>query len=466
MSELRVYAFPEETDEIDDQSMGNSPSNDEKDHSQESYENDKDTPPSQHTPYLDLTYAEGVDMRDTGSYYDEDDDDDGDMAPMSTGSVSKNSKSSATKHPSETPGKVVDSGQEHTGRWTREEHEAFLSALRVYGKEWKKVAAKVKTRTVVQTRTHAQKYFQKLQKAMEQSGGKGVTDMDVEMGVAADAKKISSHSKRKRMTIDDGAPPLPAKTVLPVSTKQARSASMIGAAQLISTLSSAGVTQMQAPPPQPAPSFDGGGSSHYSTAAASVPLNNYSSNVSLPQTQHMPLQVPHGFTTTTTATTSDSMQRPFSSAASGWNTSSLMKIVAPDHDSAMKQGKFPEPSPAACGKRKLAEIAAARMLAGVAAGGSNHMPSMYSQNDGDATPPPEPEMDGSTTITNSGSSSAVREIPSLPLETQIPAAPRKGLSLQIVNPEALGIVADDRRRRHGEMSPQTPWDSQLEVLVR
>jgi SHAQKYF class myb-like DNA-binding protein len=57
--------------------------------------------------------------------------------------------------------------REHTGRWTKEEHEAFLSALQQYGKEWKKVAAKVKTRTVVQTRTHAQKYFQKLSKVLE-----------------------------------------------------------------------------------------------------------------------------------------------------------------------------------------------------------------------------------------------------------------------------------------------------------
>ena len=62
------------------------------------------------------------------------------------------------------PLRVVESGHEHTGRWTKEEHESFLSALQLYGKEWKKVAAKVKTRTVVQTRTHAQKYFQKLQK--------------------------------------------------------------------------------------------------------------------------------------------------------------------------------------------------------------------------------------------------------------------------------------------------------------
>lgn len=64
-------------------------------------------------------------------------------------------------------GRVVESGQEQTGRWTREEHEAFLTGLQLYGKEWKKVAAGVKTRTVVQTRTHAQKYFQKLTKGLE-----------------------------------------------------------------------------------------------------------------------------------------------------------------------------------------------------------------------------------------------------------------------------------------------------------
>lgn len=55
-------------------------------------------------------------------------------------------------------------GAEHTGRWTKREHELFLEALKKHGKEWKKVAAMVKTRTVVQTRTHAQKYFQKVQK--------------------------------------------------------------------------------------------------------------------------------------------------------------------------------------------------------------------------------------------------------------------------------------------------------------
>jgi len=35
-------------------------------------------------------------------------------------------------------GKVVETGQEHTGRWTKEEHDAFLVGLKMYGKEWKK----------------------------------------------------------------------------------------------------------------------------------------------------------------------------------------------------------------------------------------------------------------------------------------------------------------------------------------
>jgi hypothetical protein len=95
----------------------------------------------------------------------------------------------------------------HPGRWTKPEHEAFVEGLRLYGKEWKKVgvcctvfmcvvcvchgavgagalsptwlrrphpvfacmwqvAKLIPTRTVVQIRTHAQKYFQKLAKDM------------------------------------------------------------------------------------------------------------------------------------------------------------------------------------------------------------------------------------------------------------------------------------------------------------
>lgn len=56
---------------------------------------------------------------------------------------------------------------ENTGRWTTEEHNLFLQGLELHGKGWKKIAGLIKSRTVVQIRTHAQKYFQKLAKAKQ-----------------------------------------------------------------------------------------------------------------------------------------------------------------------------------------------------------------------------------------------------------------------------------------------------------
>ena len=51
------------------------------------------------------------------------------------------------------------------GRWTREEHQSFLKAIQLYGREWKLVQTAVKTRTSSQIRSHAQKYYQKCAKA-------------------------------------------------------------------------------------------------------------------------------------------------------------------------------------------------------------------------------------------------------------------------------------------------------------
>mmetsp|Transcript_5601 Transcript_5601/g.8600 ORF Transcript_5601/g.8600 Transcript_5601/m.8600 type:complete len:564 (-) Transcript_5601:434-2125(-) len=49
-----------------------------------------------------------------------------------------------------------------SGRWTHEEHQAFLEGLKIFGREWKKVAERIPTRTSAQIRSHAQKYFSKL----------------------------------------------------------------------------------------------------------------------------------------------------------------------------------------------------------------------------------------------------------------------------------------------------------------
>lgn len=56
-----------------------------------------------------------------------------------------------------------------TGRWTKEEHKLFIEALNFYGKNWNKVQRYVGTRTTTQARSHAQKYFAKLEKQSSSS---------------------------------------------------------------------------------------------------------------------------------------------------------------------------------------------------------------------------------------------------------------------------------------------------------
>lgn len=53
---------------------------------------------------------------------------------------------------------------EKIGRWTEHEHSVFLEGLEKHGKQWKTIAGMIGTRTVVQVRTHAQKYFQKMER--------------------------------------------------------------------------------------------------------------------------------------------------------------------------------------------------------------------------------------------------------------------------------------------------------------
>eukprot|EP00804_Cyclotella_cryptica_P009399 CCRYP_017340-RA/>CCRYP_017340-RA protein AED:0.12 eAED:0.12 QI:70/1/1/1/0.85/0.62/8/1082/1108 len=175
-------------------------------------------------------------------------------------------------------------------------------------------------------------------------------------------------------------------------------------------------------------------------------------------------------------------------------TNSGISIKAPTHEDMISAGKFPEPSPAACGKRKVAEIAAAQMLVGVTGGFSpNHIAStmnkrpsiggaaaaaqdvlddnthfsssmpfqsdddaflaeVFGVDDGRATPPPHDNLDDTGMSIGFAQMSAGR-----------------GMSLQILNPDSL--VDDEmdgmhkRRFMNGQASPSTPWDGQLEALV-
>jgi len=54
-------------------------------------------------------------------------------------------------------------------RWTDEEHEKFLDALKRFGRAWRRIEEHIGTKTAVQIRSHAQKFFSKIER--EQSNG-------------------------------------------------------------------------------------------------------------------------------------------------------------------------------------------------------------------------------------------------------------------------------------------------------
>lgn len=50
------------------------------------------------------------------------------------------------------------------GRWSKSESERFVKALEKFGRNWVEVQKIVKTRSLTQVRSHAQKYFLSLNK--------------------------------------------------------------------------------------------------------------------------------------------------------------------------------------------------------------------------------------------------------------------------------------------------------------
>ena len=57
------------------------------------------------------------------------------------------------------------------GRWGKDEHDIFLKGLGIYGTNWKKFKDIIKSRTLTQVRSHAQKYFLKMKSIKNENLG-------------------------------------------------------------------------------------------------------------------------------------------------------------------------------------------------------------------------------------------------------------------------------------------------------
>ncbi|XP_014502591.1 protein REVEILLE 1 [Vigna radiata var. radiata] len=64
-------------------------------------------------------------------------------------------------------------------RWTDEEHKKFLEALKLYGRAWRRIEEHVGTKTAVQIRSHAQKFFSKI--VRESSGNSTTLEESIEI---------------------------------------------------------------------------------------------------------------------------------------------------------------------------------------------------------------------------------------------------------------------------------------------
>lgn len=112
---------------------------------------------------------------------------------------SEQSKSQSIRFPSD---EVSSSGDEFTTkvrkpytitkqreRWTEEEHHKFLEALKMHGRAWRRIEEHIGTKTAVQIRSHAQKFFSKLEREASAGG--------VPMGKAQDISIPPPRPKRK-----------------------------------------------------------------------------------------------------------------------------------------------------------------------------------------------------------------------------------------------------------------------------
>ena len=93
--------------------------------------------------------------------------------------------------------KLSQNQNSNEGKWSKEEHIKFLEAIIKYGINWKKVKAMVKTRTLIQIRSHAQKFFRKLKDYKDEKLGIDFTKKSIK-----NIRDLINHVKSLHLNYD------------------------------------------------------------------------------------------------------------------------------------------------------------------------------------------------------------------------------------------------------------------------
>eukprot|EP00937_MAST-01D_sp_MAST-1D-sp2_P006367 g6367.t1 len=99
---------------------------------------------------------------------------------------------------SATESAVVAGATQPLGRWSAQERSAFEEGLRLYGRDWKRVSGVIRTRSLTQIRTHAQKYFK------EQGGGAEFNSATDSAVVASATQSLGRWSAQERSAFEEG----------------------------------------------------------------------------------------------------------------------------------------------------------------------------------------------------------------------------------------------------------------------
>ena len=80
----------------------------------------------------------------------------------------------------------------YNGRWTEEERNRFIQGIALYGINWKKIKTLIPTRTAVQVRSHAQKFFLRMKLCKDENLG-----IDFTLESVKNIKDMINHIKSK-----------------------------------------------------------------------------------------------------------------------------------------------------------------------------------------------------------------------------------------------------------------------------